>query len=154
MQLIVAITHLCTVLQHLMLQETQQLGLTPEDALLMAWLSQEEVVDGSHLARRVVRKRQSVHRALKRLEKKGLVLRLPSSIDEITVAWALTEEGEKTWFILSTRLAHRERKLAQTENLQRWLTNLECLVNAVAEVKRGPKLEDPPETPETAEWDL
>ena len=154
MQLIVAIRHLLTILDDLMLRETQQFGLTPEDALLMAWLSQEEAIDGSRLARRVVRKKQSVHRALKRLERRGLVMRLPSCLDEITVSWALTEQGENTWFSLGRRLARHEQKLGEKENLQRWLTNFECLVNAIGEVKRGVRLHDPPELPETPEWDL
>lgn len=154
MQLIVVIRHLCHVLDALMVRETSEFGLTPEDALLLAWISQEVGIDGSRLARCVVRKKQSVHRALQRLERKGLVMRLQSSLDEITVAWALTESGEKTWFEISHRLGFHERKLGEKENLQRWLTNLECLVNAIAEVKRAPRLQEPPELPGPLEWDL
>ena len=81
-------------------------------------------------------------------------MRLPSCLDEITVSWALTEQGENTWFSLGRRLARHEQKLGEKENLQRWLTNFECLVNAIGEVKRGVRLHDPPELPETPEWDL
>ena len=102
----------------------------------------------------MVRKTQSVNRALKRLERQGLVMRLPSCLDEITVAWALTEQGESTWFSLGRRLARHEKKLGEKENLQRWLTNFECLLNAIAETERGVRLHDPPEVRESLEWDL
>lgn len=156
MLMIVVIRQLCTILDDLLLREAQDLFLTPEDALLVAWLAQEAGVDGSRLARRVCRKKQSVHRALQRLERRGLVQRLPSCLDEITVAWALTESGRETWERLALRLGRHEQKLGERENLMQWITNLECLVKAIAEVKRlpGVRLSDPPQQPQIPEWDL
>lgn len=156
MQLIIVIRQLCTVLDELMLRETQEFFLTPEDALLLAWLSQDDGVDGSSLARRVRRKKQSVHRALMRLERRGLVQRLPSCLDEITVAWALTQLGQDTWTSLIFRLGRHEQKLGERENVQRWVTNLQCLVKAIAEVKKQPgvRLPEPPQEPQIPEWDL
>lgn len=159
MQLVVVISQLTAVLDELLLRVTRSTRLTPEDALVLAWMVQKPGIGGAHLARCVARKRQSVQRTLERLERREFVQRLESCIRDRTAGWALTEAGREQWEILERGFRSQDEALNRAENLRNWVVNLECLVNAVAGVARtrsswGAELIEPPKEPETPEWDL
>lgn len=159
MQLVVVIRQLTAVLDELLLRVTRSARVTPEDALVLAWMVQESGIGGARLARCVARKRQSVQRSLERLERRGLVQRLESCVRDRTAGWSLTEEGREQWQILERGFRAHDEALNRTENLRNWVVNLECLVKAVAGVARTrfslePNLIEPPEESETPDWDL
>ena len=159
MQMVVVMRQLTAVLDELLVRETYKLGLTPEDALMLAWLAQDRGISPSLLAERLGRKRQSVQRALERLEERNLVERYESSIRKRTAGWALTERGEEAWDELGRGFATQDCELAKNGvNLRQWVNGLEELLRAIHGITRTRKwpraeLVVPPEEPKIPEWD-
>ncbi len=104
--------------------ELKPLGITPVQLGVMYVLkTAKEPLIGSEIARRLVRKPQSVHQLLNRMEYQGMVRRLRSTEGKREVAIELTEKGEELFIeagkihivpeILG-QLSSKERKVVRT----------------------------------------
>ena len=94
MRMVVVIRQLSALLDELLVRETYKVQLTPEDALVLAWMVEQPGISCVRLSERVGRQRTSVQRTLKRLEKRGLLESWESSFTKRTAGWALSERGQ------------------------------------------------------------
>jgi DNA-binding MarR family transcriptional regulator len=104
--------------------ELRPLGISPIQLGVMYVVSAaKEPLTGSEIARRLVRRPQSVHQVLDRMEKQGMVRRIRNTAGKKEVPIELTEKGEELFIkagkihiipeILG-QLSSQERKLVRT----------------------------------------
>ncbi len=104
--------------------ELKPIGLSPVQLGVMYVVkTAKEPLIGSEIARRLVRKPQSVHQLLDRMEKQGMVRRIRNTDGKREVPIELTEKGEELFIeagkihvipeILG-QLSSKERKLVRT----------------------------------------
>jgi len=136
---------------------TRSFGLTPQDALVLAWLSQQPGIPGSELGCRVGRARQSMQRTLDRLEQSRLVERRSSMVHGCTVGWALSARGDELWGRLARFLASEDAALERLRISPRELVKVLCqLMEEVLRLDKCPwgELVIPPASSSTPSWDL
>lgn len=106
-------------------QVSQELDLTPLDRMILVTLFFEpDCRSKSELAETLKLESQSLTRSLKRLEKKGFILRKKSMEDQRSVLHSLTNEGQKLVNILGSeadKLWAFLLKDCPTEDLQGFL---------------------------------
>lgn len=85
--------------------------ISEADVAILAYLTENDGPSGSDIARWCGRTRSNAHRALRRLERRHLVEKLPSVVTGKTCGWTITEPGRRVWREASARLAHYDRLL-------------------------------------------
>lgn len=83
--------------------------VTPASCQVLWWLQAEGPSPASELAQRTCKTRQEAQIILERLEKVGVVERLPHPITGKTAAWALTELGDQQVVLIARRFVAFDR---------------------------------------------
>lgn len=158
MQTMLVMRQMMAVLDGLMREVTRRVQLTPEDALVLGWMVERPGISGSDIAYRIGRSRQSVQRAVERLERRALAERYTSSVNDRTVGWALTEEGYALWAEVERGFRLQEEALRSRGVVVRpFLEGLKTLMTEM--MSAGPAmarlgLVDPPPREDVPGWDL
>ena len=158
MRMVVVIRQLSALLDELLVRETYKVQLTPEDALVLAWIVEQPGISCVRLAERVGRQRHSVQRTLVRLKKRRVLDAWQSSFTKRTCGWGLTEQGQELWDQLARGFERQDRELERKgANLRQWALALEELMRAIYGITRtstwGQSMVIPPEGPEIPDWD-
>ena len=111
MQTVLVMRQLGAVLDHFLMHVTRRVRLTPQDALVLAWLVEREGMGASMIAARVGRKRQSVQRTLERLKDRFLVVRFEPDSRDRASGWGLTDHGRETWEKMQEAFGHQDAEL-------------------------------------------
>ena len=147
------------VLNDYLAQVTRRVGLTPQDALVLGWMAQQQGVSAALLGERVGRPRQSVQRALERYETRGLAERFPSYFRDRTEGWGLTQQGRDIWDQLERGFGEQEQTLTSRGiQLRPFVLGLENLMIELMTARRHMSpvgLIEPPPPPdnEAPDWD-
>jgi DNA-binding MarR family transcriptional regulator len=159
MRMVVVIGQLSALLDELMVRETYKVRLTPEDALVIAWIVEQSGISCARIAERVGRKRQSVQRTLERLRGRGLVEGYESDVRKRNSGWGLTAKGYEMWEELSRGFQAQDDRLRHNgADPRQWANSLEELMRVVHGITRrqttwGLPLVVPPEEEEISDWD-
>lgn len=158
MKAMLVMRQLAAVMDEIFARVTQRYGLTPHDVLVLGWLAEERGISGSRVAYNIGRTRQSVQRALTRLEFRGFVERFESCVRDRAAGWALTANGQQLWNELGEAFTAQEKALEyRGVALHRFLDALDTLVRETRTVswrflRTG--LIEVPQPGKIHEWDL
>lgn len=158
MQMVLVMRQLSGLLDAYLLRVTRRVRLTPQEALVLAWMEERPGISAAAIAECLGRYRQSVQRSLEGLEDRMLVERYASNLRDCTVGWGLTEEGRALFAELESSFRAQDQELLNRGvRLGDWVNGLhELLLATRKQSTLSPVglVVPPPEENDPPEWDL
>ncbi|MGV3625042.1 MAG: MarR family winged helix-turn-helix transcriptional regulator [Archangium sp.] len=104
--------------------------LTPAAWQMLAWLTLERTASGSRLGDLTYRHRSEAQHLLTKLEKRGLVERVPDFVTNKTAAWELTDDGRALAADVTRRLEVFDRLMERE-----FYGHIETVMDAVTRIR-------------------